>query len=123
MQMLRAKLRAGMAHPLEGEERQYEEDSQVNEPSEGHRQTHTKWAPFAWKTCSDCVLGIILLSSWIAEIDQDPVAHVLGDVALMALDHFGYAAMICSDDLAEVSGSRSADISVEPTRSQNKTVS
>ena len=54
------------------------------------------------ETCSDCVLGIILLSSRVTEIGQDPVAHVLGDVALVAFDHFGYAAMICSDDLAEV---------------------
>ena len=54
------------------------------------------------ETCSDCVFGIILLCSWVTEIGQDPVAHVLGDVALVAFDHFGYAAMICSDDLAEV---------------------
>ena len=59
----------------------------------------------------------------IAEINQHAVAHILGDKAAKPADGVGDAAVIGTDDLARSSGSNRVDSGVEPTRSQNITVS
>ena len=52
----------------------------------------------------DRPLGIVLMRSRVAEIDENAVAHVLGDKAIEPGDDFGDRAMICSDDLAQILG-------------------
>jgi hypothetical protein len=59
----------------------------------------------------------------IAEIGEHTVAHLLGDEAADALNHFRAAAVIGSNDASQVLGSSLADSVVEPTKSQNMTVS
>jgi hypothetical protein len=44
------------------------------------------------------------MGSRVAEIDQDTVAHVLGDKAIEPGDHFGDGAVIGGDDLAQILG-------------------
>ena len=69
-------------------------------------------------------LGVVLVRLRIAEIDEHAVAHVLGDEAVEAGDRLGAR----SDDRRAMtsrrsSGSSRAASAVEPTRSQNITVS
>ena len=60
----------------------------------------------------------------VAEINQHAVAHVLGDKAIEPGDDLGDGAVIGGDDLAQILGIERAPTSaVEPTRSQNITVS
>ena len=54
--------------------------------------------------CPDRPLGIVLMRSRIAEIDQNPVAHVLGDKTVEAPDDIGDGAVIRGDDLAQILG-------------------
>jgi hypothetical protein len=68
-------------------------------------------------------LGIVLMRSRVAQIDQDAVAHVFGDQPVEASDDIGNDAMISSDDFAIILGIETWESSVEPTRSQNITVS
>ena len=49
-------------------------------------------------------LGIGLVSLWPAEIDQDPVAHVLRDEAAEAANSLRDAAVVGPDHLAHVLG-------------------
>ena len=50
----------------------------------------------------DRPLGIVLMRARVAEIDQDAVAHVLGDKAIEAPDDIGDGPMIRGDDLAQI---------------------
>ena len=52
----------------------------------------------------DRPLGIVLVRSRIAEIDQHAVAHVLGDKAVEAPTTLGNGAVIGGDDLAQILG-------------------
>src|SRR5271169_2961611 len=49
-------------------------------------------------------LGIVLMRLGIAEINQDAVAHTLGDKTAKAADGVGDAAMVGADDLAQILG-------------------
>ena len=50
---------------------------------------------------SDCALGVILVRSWVAKIDDgSSVAHVLGNKAIKASDDFGDSTVISSDYVA-----------------------
>ena len=71
----------------------------------------------------DRPLGVVLVRLRPAEIGEHAVAHVLGDVAAPALDHLGAGVLIGADHPPMSSGSSRAASSVEPTRSQNSTVS
>ena len=53
---------------------------------------------------ADRPLGIVLLRPRVAEVGQDPVAHVLGDEAAEAFDPRGDAAVVGADQLAQVLG-------------------
>jgi hypothetical protein len=46
-------------------------------------------------------LGVVLMRSRVAEIDQDTVAHILGDKAVEPRNDLGDGAMIRADDLAQ----------------------
>jgi hypothetical protein len=50
----------------------------------------------------DGALGIMLVGLRIAEIDQHPVTHVLGDETAETLDCLGAAAMVGADDRAQI---------------------
>jgi hypothetical protein len=52
----------------------------------------------------DRPLGIILMRPRVAEIDQHPIAHVLGNKTLEPRDGLGDGAMIGVDDPAQVLG-------------------
>jgi hypothetical protein len=54
--------------------------------------------------CSHRPLGIVLMRSGVAEIDEHAVAHVLGDKAVEPGDDRGGRTMICGDDLAQILG-------------------
>ena len=58
-------------------------------------------------------LGVVLVRLRVAEIDQHPVAHVLGDKAVEAGDRLGDRAVVGADDLAQVLG-------VEPRRERGR---
>ena len=49
-------------------------------------------------------LGIILMCSWIAEINDYALAHVLADKAVEPADDVGNGAMIGGDDLVQILG-------------------
>src|SRR5947199_10646014 len=69
-------------------------------------------------------LGIVFMRLWIPEIDQDPVAHIARDEAREAPYDLGHLAIISAPIRSRrSSGSRRTDNAVEPTRSQNITVS
>jgi hypothetical protein len=53
---------------------------------------------------ADRPLGIVLVRLGVAEVDQDPVAHILGDKPGEAPDCVGYAAVVGADDLAQILG-------------------
>jgi hypothetical protein len=67
--------------------------------------------------------GVILMRLGVAEINEHPIAHILGDKTAKAADGVGDTAMIGADDLAQILGSKRIDSGVDPTRSQNITVS
>ena len=48
------------------------------------------------------MLGVVFARLRIAEIDQDAVAHVLGDETAVTLDRLGAASMIGADDGAQI---------------------
>jgi hypothetical protein len=52
----------------------------------------------------DRPLGIVLMRSWVAEIDQHAVAHVLGDETVESGYHLGNRTVIRADDLAQIFG-------------------
>lgn len=45
-------------------------------------------------------LGVILVCLRVAEIDQHPIAEVLGDITVVLRDHVGAGILIRADDLA-----------------------
>ena len=51
----------------------------------------------------DGALGIVLMGSRVAEIDQDAVAHVFGDKPVEPRDDLG-GVVIRADDLAQILG-------------------
>ena len=59
-------------------------------------------------------LGVLLMRAWVAEIGEHAVAHILGDVPIPALDHFGAALVISSEHCAHV-------FWVEPRRQLGRT--
>ncbi len=61
----------------------------------------------------DRSLGIILMGSRVAEINQDAVAHVFGDKTVEPRDHLGDSAVIGGDDLAQILG-------IEPRRQRRR---
>ena len=50
----------------------------------------------------DRPLGIVLMGSRVAEIDQHPVAHILGDKAIEPRDDRGHRAVIGADQVAQI---------------------
>jgi hypothetical protein len=68
-------------------------------------------------------LGLVLMGPRVAEIDEDAVAHVLRDKAVVAPDRRAAAVLIRRDDVAQIFGSIPVESAVDPTRSQNITVS
>ena len=48
------------------------------------------------------IFGIGLARLRIAEINQNAVAHILGDIASKACDHLGDALVVVGDDLAQI---------------------
>jgi hypothetical protein len=70
----------------------------------------------------DRSLGIILMGLRIAEIDQHAVAHVFRHEPAEPLHSLGDALLISGNDLAQVLRVHSAESAVEPTRSENITV-
>jgi len=52
----------------------------------------------------DPPLGVVLMRSRVAEIDQHAVAHVFGDKTIKPGDHRGDRAMVGGDDLAQIFG-------------------
>jgi len=52
----------------------------------------------------DGALGIVLMGSRVAEIDQDSVAYVLGDKPVEPRDDLGGGVVICAGDLAQILG-------------------
>jgi hypothetical protein len=69
-----------------------------------------------------CPLSVILMRLRIAEIDQHAVAHVLRYEPAEALHSLGNALLIGGVTSRRSSGSIRADSAVEPTRSENITV-
>jgi len=53
---------------------------------------------------ADCPLSVVLMRFGIAEIDEHPVAHVLGDKAAKATDRLGDNAVVGALDLTQVFG-------------------
>ena len=47
-------------------------------------------------------LGVVLMRLWVAEIDQHPIAHILGDEPGERGDRVGDAAVIGADHLAQI---------------------
>ena len=52
--------------------------------------------------CAHGPLCVVLVGLRVAEVDQDPVAHVLGDEAAEALHGLRDALLVGRDDLAQV---------------------
>jgi hypothetical protein len=50
----------------------------------------------------DGPLGIIFMGVGIAEVDQQAIAQILGDVAVKALDHLGTRGLICQNHVAQL---------------------
>jgi hypothetical protein len=50
----------------------------------------------------DRTLGIVFMRLRIAEVDQQPIAQILGDVAVEALDDLSTDALVGTDDLTEI---------------------
>jgi hypothetical protein len=49
-------------------------------------------------------LGLVLVGYGVAEVDQQPITQVLGNVAVIALDHSGAALLIRLHQLAQLFG-------------------
>ena len=69
------------------------------------------------------IFGVGFARLGIAEIDQHAVAHIFGDIAAEARDYLGGACVVGGDDLAQILRIEPGRSAVEPTRSQNITVS
>jgi hypothetical protein len=62
----------------------------------------------------DRALGIVLMRSRVAEVDQNSVAHVFGDKTIEPGDRISNSPVVCSDDLAQILG-------IEPPRERGRT--
>src|ERR1700730_15142650 len=51
---------------------------------------------------ANSTLSIKFMRARIAEIDEDAIAHKLGDKALVALNHADARALVCTDDVVHV---------------------
>ena len=58
---------------------------------------------------ADRALGVLLPRVWVAEINQDAIAHELGDIAVEAPDSFAHRLLIGADHIAHILG-------IEPRR-------
>src|SRR5215471_18286848 len=54
------------------------------------------------QTSSYCSLGVIFVSHRKAEVDQETIAQVLGDMPIVALDNVGTHLLICTDHVTPV---------------------
>ena len=52
----------------------------------------------------DCALGIVLVRSRVAEVNQNAIPHILRDKAVEASDDIGDGAVIGGNDLAQILG-------------------
>ena len=59
----------------------------------------------------------------VAEVDEQAIAEILGDMPVKAGDHLGTGVLIGPHHFAQLFGSSCAESAVEPTKSQNSTVS
>ena len=75
------------------------------------------------ETSPDRPLGVLLVGAREAEIGQHAIAHEFGDEAVIACDRARTGVLIGAMTLRMSSGSSRADSAVEPTRSENMTVS
>ena len=76
-----------------------------------------------FQPCAHGSLGVILMGLRIAEVDKDAVAHVLRDKATEAQHGFSDAFLISRDNLlANPPGPCATESAVEPTKSENITV-
>ena len=71
----------------------------------------------------DRPLSIVFMRPRVAEIDQNAITHIFCDKPVEASDDFGDGAVIGADDFAQILGIQRGGSAVEPTRSQNITVS
>src|SRR5439155_9248670 len=62
---------------------------------------------------TDCPLGIVLMRSRVAKIDEHAVAHVSRDKALGLTDDFGDFTVISAHDIAQILG-------IEPRRERRR---
>jgi len=53
---------------------------------------------------ADCPLRIILVGPGIAEIDEQAIPEILGDVPFESVDDLGAARLVGANDLSEVFG-------------------
>jgi hypothetical protein len=53
---------------------------------------------------TDRALGVVLMGTRVAEIDQHTVAHVFRYKAVKVPDAFGDSAMVCGDNVAQILG-------------------
>ena len=67
-------------------------------------------------------LGVVLMGLGIPKVDEDTIAHVFRYEAAEALHGLRGAVLVGRNDLAEVLRSIRAESAVEPTRSENITV-
>jgi hypothetical protein len=72
--------------------------------------------------CSNRALSIVLMRLRVAEIDEDAIAHILRDEAPAVTYCLRHALLIGLMTSRRSSGSMRADSAVEPTRSENITV-
>ena len=78
--------------------------------------------PHQLQPCPHSPLCVVLMGLGVTEIHQDTVAHVLRNEPAEALHGLRNALLIGRNDLAESSGSMRAESAVEPTKSENITV-
>jgi len=72
--------------------------------------------------CAHGALCVIFMGLRIPEIHEDPIAHILRYKTADALHRFCDARLIADMTSRKSSGSMRADSAVEPTRSENITV-
>ena len=68
------------------------------------------------------LLGVVLVGLRIAEIDEHAVAQIFGHETAVAAHRLGDACLIGRNQLAQVFGVHRPESAVEPTRSENMTV-
>jgi hypothetical protein len=74
------------------------------------------------QSCAHGSLCVVFMRLGVAEVDQHPVAHELRDETAETPHGLGHALLVGRDDLAEVFRVHAGESAVEPTRSENITV-